>query len=90
MSSGSVDLPLGAWSSPRAPRTFSIALSRFVWAVQLDAGVGIGPRLECCRVALAVWIRNLDISAIGSEGGAPASSSDEAILDWLVVSVLSG
>ncbi len=47
--------------------------------------MGIGPRVECCRAALAVWIRKLEVSAIGSESGAPASSADEAMLDWLVV-----
>ena len=90
MSSNYVDLPLVAGSGPRVTWAYSIALSRFVWAVQLGAGVGSGPRVECCRAALAVWIRKLDISASGSEGGAPASSAAEAMLDWLVVFVRSG
>jgi hypothetical protein len=39
---------------------------------------------------LAIWIRKLDISVIGSEGGAPVSSEDEEMLDGLVVSVRRG
>ncbi len=89
MSSEFVGLPRGAGSGPHVPWTSSIALSRFVWAVQLSVGAGSGPRLGCYRVALAAWIRKLDILASGSEGGAPASNADEAMLDWLVVFVRS-
>jgi hypothetical protein len=39
MSSDSVVLPLGAGSGPRVPWTSSVALSRFVCAVQLGVGV---------------------------------------------------
>ena len=90
MSSEFVGLPRGAGSGPRVPWISSIALYRFVWAVQLGDGIGSDPRLECCRAALAVWIRKLEMSVNGSEGESPASSADEAMLDWLVVSVRSG
>ncbi len=90
MPSDSGGLPRGAGSGPRVPWTSSITLSRFVWAVQLGASIGSGPRLECYHAALAVFIRKLDVSANGSESGAPASSADEAMLDWLVVCVRSG
>jgi hypothetical protein len=90
MSSDSIGLPRGAGSGFRVPWVSSIALSRFVLAVHLGVGVGSGPLLECCRAALAVWIRKLNISACGSEGGAPASSADKAMLDWLVLSGRSG
>ena len=81
MSSSSVGLPDGPESGPHVPWTSSIALSRFVMTVQLGVGVGSGPRVECRRAALAVWIRKLDVSANGCESGAPASSADEAMLD---------
>jgi hypothetical protein len=35
-------LPLGVGSSPRVPWTSSVALSRFVWAVQLEVVSGSG------------------------------------------------
>ena len=53
-------------------------------------GVGTGPRSDCDRVALSTWLRKLDISVGGSESGAPASSLDEEMLDWLVASVRRG
>ena len=90
MASESVFLPCVAGSCPRCPWTSSISLHRFVWALHLDAGLGSSPRLECRRAALAVWLHKLDISVNGSESGAPASSPDEEMLDWLVVSVRSG
>ncbi len=89
MSSDSIVLPLGDGSGPRVPWTSLVALHRFVWAIQLGVGLGSGSRLECCRVALAVWLRKLDISVNGSESGAPVSSADEEMLDRLVVSVRS-
>ena len=49
-----------------------------------------GPRLECRNAALAFWLQKLDISVRGSESGAPASSPDEEMLDWLVVFARSG
>ena len=49
-----------------------------------------GPRVECCRSALAVWIQKLDVSANGSKSGVPASSADDAMLVWLVVSLRCG
>ena len=90
MSSASIGLPDGAGSGPRISWTSSIALSRFVWAVQLGVSLGNGSRVECCRGALAVWIRKLDISVDGIENGAPASSVDEAMLDRRVVSFRCG
>ena len=53
-------------------------------------GVGTGPRSDCGRAALSVWLRKLDSSVSGSESGAPASSPDEQILDWLVAFVRGG
>ena len=90
MSSDSVVLPLGAGSGPRIPWTFLVAMHRYVWAIQLGVGLGSGPRLDCRRAALAVWLRKLDISVGGSESGAPVSSPDEEMLDWLVASVRKG
>ena len=43
--------------------------------------------------ALPHWLyglQKLDVSVNGSESGTPASSSNEEMLDWLVVSVRSG
>ncbi len=79
--------PPSAGSWPRVPLTSCIALHRFVWAVQLDADVGTRPLADCDRAALSVWLRRLYISVGGSESGAPASSPDEEMLDWLVASV---
>ena len=90
MPSDFVFRPLGARSGPRVPWTYSIALHRFVWAVQLGVGLGNDSQLECCRAALAVWIRKVDISVTGSKSGAPVSSADEEMLDWLVVFVRKG
>ena len=90
MSSDSGELPAGAVEGFRVPWTSSIALSRFVWAVQHGVGAGSGPRLECNRVVLSVWIRKLEISTLEGEGGASSLSADEAMLDLLVVSVRSG
>ncbi len=83
-------LPPGAGRCLRVPWTSSVSLHRFVWAIQLDVGVGTGPRSDCDRAALCIWLRKLDISDSGSEGGAPASSPDEQMLDWLVASVRRG
>ena len=83
-------LPPSAGSWPRVPWTSSVALHRFVWAIQLDVGVSSGPRSDCDRAALSVWLRKLDISVCGSESGTLASSSDEQMLDWLVASVRGG
>ncbi len=83
-------LPPSAGSWPRAPWTSSVALHRFVWAIQLDVGVGTGPRSDCDRAALSVWLRKLEISVGESESGAPASSPDEEMLDWLVALVRRG
>ena len=82
-----VGLPDGPRDGRRVAWTSSIVLSRFVLAIQLGARVGSGPRAECNRAALAVWIQKLDVSATWAEGGAPASSVNEAMLDWLVTSV---
>jgi hypothetical protein len=49
-----------------------------------------GPRSDCGRAALSVWLRKLDIFVSGSESGAPASSPNEQMLDWLVASVRGG
>ena len=68
----------------------SVALTRFVWAVQYGVGMGDGPRVRCSRAALAVWIRKLKVV---NERGAdvPTSpSADEAMLDWLVTYVRFG
>ena len=59
-----------------------------MWAVRL--GSGLGPRAECDRAALAVWLRKLDLSAPRDGGGLPPPSADEAMLDWLVSSVRLG
>ena len=53
--------------------------------------MGSSPRVECCRVGLSVWIRKLvDVSANGSESGAPTPSADEAMLEWVVLYVRYG
>ncbi len=88
--SSSVSVPLSVGSLVRVPWTSSVSLHRFVWAFQLGVGVGIGLRSDCSRVALAVWLRRMDISVSRSESGAPASSHDEQMLDWLVSSVRGG
>ncbi len=88
--SSNVLLPPSAGSCPRVPWTSSVSQHRFVWAVQLDVGVGTRPRLDCDRAALSIWLRKLDISVSGSESGAPAPSLDEQMLDWLVASVREG
>ncbi len=36
---------------------------------------------------MALRLQKLDVSAIESDGGAPTSSDNEAMLDWLVVYV---
>jgi hypothetical protein len=90
MSSAFVGLPDGPKNVRRVPWTSWIALPRFVWTVRLGVGVGIGPRAECMRAALAVWARKLDVSADGSDTGALASSADEAMLDLLVEFVRCG
>jgi hypothetical protein len=79
--SDSVVLPHGARSCPRLPWTSSIALHRFVWAIHSGVGLGCGPRSECRRAALVVWLRKLEVSVSGSESGAPVSSADEEMLD---------
>ena len=81
LSASFVGLPGGPASGRRVPWTSSIALSRFVWAIQLSDGVLSGPRMECCRTALEVMIRKFDVSTNGSESGALASSDDEAMFD---------
>jgi hypothetical protein len=70
--------------------TSAVSLFRFVWAVQQDSGVGSGPRSDSSRVALAVWIRKLDVIAIDSGSGAPASSTHEAMLNWFFTSLRCG
>jgi hypothetical protein len=57
--------------------------------VQRGAGVGCGPQVDCCRFALSVWIRKLDVS-VNFESRVPASSADGAMFDWLVESVRCG
>ena len=84
MASDSVVLPPSAGIGPHIPWTSSVALHRFVWAIQLGVGLGSGSRLECRRAALVVWLRKLDISVSGSEIGAPVLSADEEMLDWIV------
>ncbi len=85
--SSSALLPPSAGSRLHVPWTSSVSLHRFVWAIQLDVSVGTGPRSNCDRAALSIWLRKLDISVSGCESGAPASSHDEQMLDWLVASV---
>ena len=70
-------LPPSAGSCSRVPWTSSVSLHRFDWAIQLGVGVGNGPRSDCGRASLSIWLRKLDISASGSESGAPGSSPDE-------------
>ena len=70
--------------------TASLALTRFVWAVQHGDVVGDGVRGSCSRAALAVWIRKLHISSPRGEDGPTSVSVDDAMLDWLVSSVRCG
>ena len=90
MMSSNVLLPPSAGSCLRVPWTSSVSLHRFVWAIQLDVGVGTGPRSDGGRAALSIWLRKLGFFVSGSESGAPASSLDEQMLDWLVASVREG
>ena len=69
--------------------TSSVSLTRFVWDVQ--HGSGVGPRAECSRAALAVWIiRKLDVSTSRAEFDSASPSTDESVLDWLVTYVRLG
>ena len=83
-------LPPSAGSCVRVPWPFSVSLHRFVWAIQFDVGVGTGPRSDCDRAALSIWLRKSNIYGSGSESGAPASSPDEEMLYWLVASIRGG
>ena len=83
-------LPPSAGNCIRVPWTSSVSLHRFVWAIQLGVSVGTGTRSDCDRASLSIWLRKLDISVIGCESGAPASSPDEQLLDWLVASGRGG
>ena len=52
--------------------------------------MGSGPQSDFNRTALAVWIRKLDVLAVHSGSGAPASSADEVVIDWIVAFVRCG
>jgi len=81
---GSMSRPVGrrvAWTS-------SVSLTRFVWVIQ--HGSGLGPRAECSRAALAVWLRKLDLSTSRAEDDPSPPSAEESMLDWLVASVRLG
>ena len=67
--------------------TSSISLTRFAKAVQYGVGVGSGPRADCSRAALAVWIRKLNVSTSRVVDDSTPPSADEVMLDWLVTSV---
>jgi len=70
--------------------TASVALTRFVWAVQHGAVVGDGPRGSCNRATLAVWIRKLHVTSPRGDEVPSSPSVDDAMLDWLVSSVRCG
>jgi hypothetical protein len=74
----------------RGSWTASVALTRFVWAVQHGAVVGDGPRGSCSRAALAVWIRKLHVTSPRGDEVPSSPSVDDAILDWLVSCVRCG
>ena len=74
----------------RGSWTDSLAITRFVWAVQHGAVVGDGVRGSCSRAALAVWIRKLQISSPRGGDVSISSSVDDVMLDWLVSSVRCG
>jgi len=88
LSSVSMSLPGGAYGERRVAWTSSISIARFMWAVQY--GSGLGPRAECDRAALAIWLRKLNLSASRAENDLSLLSADEAMLDWLVTSVRLG
>ena len=70
--------------------TSSVALMRFVWAVQYGVGVGDVPRVTCSRAALAVWIRKLKVMDPRGVDVPTSPNADEAMLDRLVTFVRSG
>jgi hypothetical protein len=74
----------------RGSWTASVALTRFVWAVQHGAVVGDGVRGSCSRAALAVWIRKLHIFSPRERDVPTSSSVDDVMLGWLVSSVRCG
>ena len=88
MASISISCPAGPWDGRRVAWTSSVSLTRFVWAVQ--HGIGVGPRAECSRAAMAVWIRKLDVSTSRAEDDSASPITNEYMLDWLVTFVRLG
>ncbi len=61
-----------------------------MWAVQHGVVVGDGPRGNCSRAALAVWVRWLHIASTRGDEVSSSPSAEEAMLDWLVTYVRGG
>jgi len=90
MSSSAFLISAGHGDGRRGSWTSSVALTRFVWAVEHGAVVGDGPRGSCSRAALAVWIRKLHVTGLRGDEVPSSPSVDEAMLDWFVTSVWCG
>ena len=90
MASVSFISPAESWDGRRVAWTSSVALTRFVWAVQYGVGVGDRPRVSCSRATLAVWIRKLKVVNPRGADVPTSPSADEAKLVWLVTSVRFG
>ncbi len=81
MSSSPFAISAEPWDGRREYWTSSVALTRFVWAVQHGAVAGEGPRGICSRAALAVWIRKLHVASPRGDEVLSSPSVDEAMLD---------
>ncbi len=69
---------------------FSAALYRFVWDVKRQCLSQSALHAVLGRAALALWISGLDLRDFREIGPCVASSDDEGMLDWIVLSVRRG
>jgi len=90
MTSVPFDLSAEPWTGRRGSWTSSVSLTRSVWAVQHGDVVEDGSRVSFSRAALAVWIRKLSVASPRGDEVSSSPKADEAMLDWLVISVRCG
>ena len=89
-SAGDLSLPAPVSEVGPVSWSSSAALCWFVWVVKRDCLPPAALRAVPGRAALALWISGLNLRDFREIGSSGASSDDEGMLDWIVLSVRRG